>query len=108
MASVKYGPGVVEFYAPDSFERGELSFTTMDNAVAAMGNYDLTLADSADSTAYGLAAVSRVDVVRDRIEELEDRVMNLELTIAKSKADRVVRKMSRMDKLRAELKTLCY
>lgn len=117
MASVKYGPGVVEFYAPDSFERlGELAYCTVDHAAAAPVENVLvsscdrayTLADSADSTAYGLAAVSRVDVVRDRIEELEDRVMNLELAIAKSEADRVVRKMSRMDKLRAELKTLCY
>lgn len=117
MAKIEYRPGSVEFYAPDTFERGELAFTTMsDDAVAAKGNYvltgkcdgTLTLADSADSTAYGLAnvCVNGVNTVRDRIEELEEKIKSLELAIAKSKADEGVKKMSRMNRLRAELKTL--
>lgn len=120
MASIKHGPGKVEFYAPDTFERDSLNccYVTADNAIASKGNYVLTgscdgvltLADSADSTAYGLAnvSVSGVDTVRDRIGELEERIKGLELAIAKSKADEGVKKMGRMEKLRAELKTLCY
>lgn len=118
MASIKYRPGTVEFYAPDTFERGELSFTTMDNAIAAKGNYVLTnncdgvltLADCADSTAYGLASVnvSGVNTVTDRIGELEEKIKGLELAIAKSKIEEGVKKMGRMERLRAELKTLCY
>ena len=117
MTNVKYGPGVIEFYAPDSFERGELSFTTMDNAIAAKGTYvltdcDLTFEDSADSTAYGLAAVSRVDVARDRIGELEEKVKELASAIEISGYGVVdlekvkARRETRMEKLRRELRTL--
>ena len=120
MASIKYRPGSVEFYAPDTFERDSLNccYTTASNAVAAKGNYVLagscdgafTIADSADSTAYGLAnvCVSGVDTVTDRIGELEEKIKGLELAIARSKADESVKKMGRMERLRAELKTLCY
>lgn len=120
MAKIEYRPGTVEFYAPDTFERDSLNccYTTASNAVAAKGNYVLTgscdgtftIADSADSTAYGLAnvSVSGVDTVRDRIGELEEKIKGLELAIAKSRADEGVKKMGRMERLRAELKTLCY
>ena len=120
MAKIEYRPGKVEFYAPDTFERDSLSccYTTADNAIAAKGNYvltsncdgALTFADCADSTAYGLASVSvgGVDVMRDRIGELEEKIKGLELAIAKSKADEAVKKMGRMERLRTELKTLCY
>ena len=112
MAKIEYRPGSVEFYAPDTFERGNLAFTTASNAVAAKSDYVLTsncdgaftLADYADSAASGMAnvCVSGVNTVRDRIEELEEKIKGLELAIA----DEGVKKMSRMDKLRAELKTL--
>lgn len=120
MASIKYRPGTVEFYAPDTFERDSLNccYTTADNAVAAKGNYVLTsncdgaftIADSADSTAYGLAniCVSGVNTVTDRIGELEEKIKKLEMAIAKNRADEAVKKMGRMERLRAELKTLCY
>lgn len=121
MASIKYRPGSVEFYAPDTFERGELSFTTMSNdAVAACkSNYVLTsncdgaftLADSTDSTAYGLAnvCVSGVNTVTDKIEGLQEQINDLKVVIhqLKESAGKGL-KMSRLDKLRAELKTLCY
>lgn len=126
MAYIKYRPKSVEFYAPDTFERlGELSYCTTDSAAAAKADYvlmnncdgALTLADSADSTAYGLANIkadgiatlnlSGVDTVRDRIGELEEQINDLKVVIQKLKesAGKGLKK-SRMDKLRAELKTL--
>jgi len=121
MAKIEYRPGSVEFYAPDTFERDSLNccYTASNNAVAAVkGDYVLTndcdkvlmtLADTAN-TAYGTAniCVSGVNTVTDRIEELEEKIKGLELAIAKSKVDEEVKKMGRMDRLRAELKTLCY
>jgi hypothetical protein len=124
MASIKYRPGSVEFYAPDTFERDSLNccYTTADNAIAANKNYvltsncdgALTLADSADSTAYGLAnvCVSGVDIVRDRIEELEEKIKNLELAIATRDYGVVdlesvkARRETHMERLRRELRTL--
>jgi hypothetical protein len=69
----------------------------------------MTLADSAN-TAYGMAdiCISEVDTVKVKIVELEEKIKGLELAIAKSKADESVKKMSRIERLRAELKTLCY
>lgn len=98
MANVKYRPGKVEFYAPDSFERDSLyCCATADNAVAAKGvqNYvltsncdgALTIADCADSTAYGLAnvCVSGVDTVRDSIGEIQGQIKTLSAAIEELK-----------------------
>ena len=121
MAKIEYRPGSVEFYAPDTFERDSLNccYVTADNAIAAKGNYvltsncdgALTIADSADSTAYGLAnvCVSGVDTVKNEIEGLQEQINDLKVVIhqLKESAGKGL-KMSRLDKLRAELKTLCY
>jgi hypothetical protein len=124
MAKIEYRPGKVEFYAPDTFERDSLNccYMTTDNAVAAKGNYvltsncdgALTFADCADSTAYGLAnvCVSGVDVVRDRIEELEEKVRKLALAIETRDYGVVdlekvkARRETHMERLRRELRTL--
>lgn len=115
MAYIKYRPESVEFYAPDSFERlGEMSYCTVDNAVAAK-NCDscdncFTIADYEDRLAN--VCVSGVDTVKDRIGELEEKIKKLELAIATRDygvmdLDSVrARRETRMDKLRRELKTL--
>lgn len=118
MASIKYRPGSVEFYAPDTFERDSLNccYTTAssDAVTAIKGDYVLTndcdkvLMTLADSANTANICVSGVNTVTDRIGELEEKIKGLELAIAKSKADESVKKMGRIERLRAELKTLCY
>lgn len=119
MASIKYRPESVEFYAPDSFERlGELSYCTVDNAVAAakgVENYVLTsncdgaftIADYADTASKGYTSglvniktttddlQDQIDTLRSAIEELKERLVCVPQT-----------KKNRMSELRRELKTL--
>ena len=87
-----------EFFAPDSFNRDSLYwYCTADSAVAAKGvqNYVLTnncdgaftIADYADSTAYGMAnvCVSGSDTVRDSIGEIQGQIKTLSAAIEELK-----------------------
>ena len=116
MASIKYRPESVEFYAPDTFERlGEMSYCTVDNAVAAAKNYVLTsncdgaftIADYADTASKGYTSgmvniktttddlQEQIDSLRSAIDELKERLVCVPQT-----------KKNRMSELRRELKTL--
>lgn len=111
MASIKYRPESVEFYAPDTFERlGELSYCTIDNAVAA-SNCDscdscFTIADYADTASKGYT--SGMVNVKTTTDDLQEQIDNLRSAIDELK-ERLVcvpQTKNRMSKLRRELKTL--
>ena len=114
MASIKYRPESVEFYAPDSFERDSLNCCystvsesplvcsfTLDGVDLSDGLKELTgrvesICAKGDTGPIGIAI--------DRVEEIENRLKKLEDTIAMK--DCGEKRESRMDKLRRELRTL--
>ena len=110
MASIKYRPESVEFYAPDSFERDSLnccystvsesplvcSFTLDSDGLKGLTGCVESICAKGDTGPIGIAI--------DRVEEIENRIKKLEDTIAMR--DCGEKRESRMDKLRRELRTL--
>ena len=72
MANIKYGPGIMEFYAPDSFERlGTLSYCTMDTLDTP--SYYATTVDTMNAA----PEVHEVQRKKSRMERLREELKTL-------------------------------